>query len=281
MGNGVCKLTGVSGKFVKSHILPAALTRPEHQGAFLLQAGFGRSPVRRWSSWYDSKIVTRKGECILADYDDWGIRELRSQKLVWSSWGPMQELRTNDWVQIRQTDWGLRRIVLADPERFRLFFLSLLWRAAASSLDEFDEIRLSGEELSKLGDMLIRKSAEPFDFYPVSLTQISTVGAQHNHTPIAHIKAIPEVGDLAAHKVPIYRFYIDGLAIHFDRRSRLEGFSEAMGPLVVGPSSSLAVSTVTYESSFQRENFEITMAETYREWPQQMAKLNGDRAWPN
>jgi hypothetical protein len=86
MKEGICKLTGEKGKFVKSHIIPAALTTPEGTGP-LTQGGRGRPPIRRWSSWYDPCLVTQAGEAILAEYDNWAIQELRKNKLIWSSWG--------------------------------------------------------------------------------------------------------------------------------------------------------------------------------------------------
>jgi hypothetical protein len=99
MGYGVCKLTGTHGKFVKCHIIPAALTPPEVKGDPLHQGGQGRS-VRRISSWYDKALVTRAGEEFLRDLDTWGIRELRQQKLIWSSWGAHTELNTRDHVKL-------------------------------------------------------------------------------------------------------------------------------------------------------------------------------------
>jgi hypothetical protein len=73
MTNGVCKLTGNSGKFVRSHLIPKALTRPSVAGGYFISAGPGIRPKKSWSSWYDEELVIRKGERILADYDDWAI----------------------------------------------------------------------------------------------------------------------------------------------------------------------------------------------------------------
>ena len=87
------------------------------------------------SSWYDTALVTSPGEEILRGLDDWAIRELRQHKLIWSSWGTDIELNTADHVQLPldAMGWGCREIEVSEPARLRLFFLSLLWRAAASS----------------------------------------------------------------------------------------------------------------------------------------------------
>jgi hypothetical protein len=79
MANGTCRLTGTKGKFVKSHLIPKALTRPEEPGLPLIQGGSGKRARKRWDSWYDSELVTREGEDILSALDDWAIRYLRSQ----------------------------------------------------------------------------------------------------------------------------------------------------------------------------------------------------------
>jgi Ser/Thr protein kinase RdoA (MazF antagonist) len=92
---GLCGLTGKPGKYVKAHILPAALTEAGDNAGALTQHGEGQTrPIRRWTSWYDPRLVTAEGEAILAAYDEWAIQELRRLKLVWSSWGPMLDLST-------------------------------------------------------------------------------------------------------------------------------------------------------------------------------------------
>jgi hypothetical protein len=70
MAYGVCKLTGKSGKFVKSHLLPKALTRPGVAGEYFISGGQGCRPKKRWTSWYDQELVIKKGEDILANYDN-------------------------------------------------------------------------------------------------------------------------------------------------------------------------------------------------------------------
>lgn len=54
MANGRCKLIGTKGKFVKSHLIPKALTRHEEPGLPLIQGGSGKRRKLRWDSWYDS-----------------------------------------------------------------------------------------------------------------------------------------------------------------------------------------------------------------------------------
>lgn len=83
-----CKLTGKTGNYVKSHIIPKALTRPRVPGSKFLQLDplyDGTRYIRRSDSWYDKGTVTREGEDYLSDLDSFAIDQLRLHGLVWSS----------------------------------------------------------------------------------------------------------------------------------------------------------------------------------------------------
>jgi hypothetical protein len=270
--NGVCNLTLSRGNFVDAHLIPKALTRPAAKGLPFIQAGEGTRPIRAWSSWHDNQLVTEQGEEILRDYDTWGIRELRRAKLVWSGWGPMQALLENH-TPLPGTAWGVRVIECPEPSRLRLFFLSLLWRAAKSKRPEFSEISMPPEELESLRAMVVNQQPNPQSFYPIMLTQLSTVGPVHNQTPLAMMKEIPSIQGTEEHTIPIFRFYFDGLIVHFHRGTHDEGYPERLGPLLVGNDSKLAVSTVTYDTSFQKENIERVKLDAMRQWPELMRKL--------
>ncbi|WP_284880341.1 hypothetical protein [Acinetobacter variabilis] len=84
---GQCKLTLENGKFIKSHLIPQALTKPEIRGGIMKQIGEGTRPKKATSSWYDYELVTRAGEDILTEFDTAAINILRNHQLIWSSWG--------------------------------------------------------------------------------------------------------------------------------------------------------------------------------------------------
>lgn len=259
---GYCKLTKSYGKFVDSHILPKALTRADGLALGLLQIGQGRKD-RRWSSWYDPALVIEEGETILSEYDNWAIATLRKHKMVWSGWGPMQAL--SDVVPIPGVPWGYRIIKSEDSDEFkrlRLFFLSLLWRAAASDRKEFDEIVLPSDHLEILRKMVLDRVSEPLDFYPATLTQLSTLGVRHNQTPITITKNVPSMGGNPGWEEPAFRFFIDGLIIHFSRLSIEENAARDLSPMQVGCANRLTVSTVPYESSSQAKNLAIVSLES-------------------
>jgi hypothetical protein len=261
MGQGICALTKTMGPFVKAHLLPQALTKLNGDGSPLVESGSGRFAKRAWSSWYDSNLVTNDGEQILSKFDSWGVAELRRLKLVWSGWGPMTSLGVLHEV-IPDTDWGYRKVSVIDPIKLRMFFLSLLWRAAASSRPEFEQIDISATDIERLRQILTGEAPDDLDFYTCTLTQISTRGFPHNHTPIREIKTIPSFDGSAEVHIPIARFYFDGLIAHFHLDEEISSDAKNLGPLNVGQYEELVVSTVSYETSKQLRIMAEIMGET-------------------
>ncbi|SFK58394.1 hypothetical protein SAMN04488518_106336 [Pseudovibrio ascidiaceicola] len=257
---GVCQLTRRQGKFVDSHLIPKALTKADGLGPGLLQMEYGRK-ARCASSWYDPQLVTREGEDILAAYDDWAISELRKHKLVWSGWGAQVSLlgspSEREAVTVRVLKGG-------DWKKLRLFFLSILWRAAATKRPEFHEVSLPIEDLEKLRLMVASANPNPLSFYPLSLMQLSTLGVKHNHSPLAMNKIVPNPKMGSELRVePIFRFYFDGLIIHFSRLPQQECSEEGLGALRVGgDEDELIVTTLPWDSSAQQLNLGIVKRET-------------------
>ena len=251
---GICKLALNHGVFVKSHLIPLALTMPMPKGLPLIQFKADARSVRRWSSWYDMSLVTNEGEKILTEFDTWAISELRKNKLVWSGWGSNRSLESLH-IPIEDTALGIRKIEGINPKQLRLFFLSILWRAASTTLPEFAEVQLPQHDLERLRLMILSRETEPLSFYPAHLTQLSTIGNVHNHAPIASIMKLSEFSEDAKIKsLPVFRFYFDGLIIHMHRHASDDGYTSTLGNLTVGASETLTLMTITYEKSFQRYN---------------------------
>lgn len=271
---GKCKLTGSYGPLVKAHILPAALTYPAEKGLPFAQAGQDRAPIKRWSSWYDSSIVTREGEDILSEYDDWAIQNLRHHQLVWSGWSEAGALDQSHFTALPgDPGYGVREINGLDGERLRLFFLSLLWRAAVSKLPEFAEVKLHSSDIRRLRRMLIERDPTPLERFPVCLIQLSTKGPVHNQTPIAQRKP-RDVTKPNGSSIPIYRFYIDGLIAHIHcESSRAE--VEGLGPMLLGVEARTVVTVVPFDKSWQRENLVHLIFEAETRWADRLARIPG------
>lgn len=268
---GTCKLTRLHGRFVDAHIIPKALTKPSEQGAPFIQSDGLERPARRWSSWYDSKLVIEEGEKILADYDTWAVSELRKHKLVWSGFGPVLSIPGVQPI-VGVPHWGIREITGIDPGRFRLFFLSLLWRAAASDRREFARIVLPREQLEQLRRMVLNRDPQPLSFYPVELVQISTMGPAHNHTPITSMRTTPAFDGQPERQDLIVRFYFDGLAVHF-RVQEKDDDPHPRSPMEVGAGSRLVVPAVEFEGSAQKTMLETIIRDTSQNWPVELARL--------
>ncbi len=274
MTSGTCKLTGDIGKLVKSHIIPDAFTSPDPGGLPFAQGGTDHPPIKRWTSWYDPNIVTRKGEDILQGYDDWAISELRRQKLVWSGWEGADRLIADDFESLPGDEgWGFRRIKRIDGTRLRLFFLSLLWRAAVSELTEFQEIKIRPSDLRRLKGMVAGGNPLPLHRFPISLTQISTRGDVHNLTPLAQSRPRDILNERKGSYL-IFRFYFDGIIAHFYRDISPAEVT-AMGDMIVGAADRLTLGTVTFEKSWQRSNMDQLVREVSERWPDRLKRIPG------
>ena len=273
MANGTCKRTGDNGPFVKSHMIPKALTYGAEKELPFAQAGRDVAPIKRWDSWYDKRIVTQAGETILEAYDDWAIRELRSYQLVWSGWGKSKTVPADVMNIPDSGGWGVRKIKGIDGRRLRLFFLSLLWRAAVSEMVEFKEVRLHASDIRRLRNMVRDGDPDPPGRFPIVLVQLSTVGAIHNLVPLEQRK--PKQPWLKnGPSYPIFRFYFDGLIAHIHKEISEEEIKD-LGPMIVGNQEDIAVSTVPFETSWQRENLSELIREVEARWPERLAKIPG------
>jgi hypothetical protein len=206
-----------------------------------IETGIGLGVRRRADSWYDGALVTRAGEDILSEFDSWAIEELRRLRLIWSGWGSDDRLR-DDEIVVTDGNATHRRVVISDLNKMRLFFLSLLWRAAASTRPEFSDVVLADDDLEDLRLRLVNRAPGPEEDYPVQLFQVITLGTPHNRTPRMERKRTVRLDATLGPAVTYARFYFDGLVshIHLARGQDLDpgyltscmGFGEST--LVVG-----------------------------------------------
>ncbi|MCL2020628.1 MAG: hypothetical protein FWG81_00610 [Betaproteobacteria bacterium] len=178
-----------------------------------METGIDSKTKRRSNSWYDSALVTQTGENILADIDAKGIDILRRYKLVWSGWSSERELKSNDQVLVDGKPHH-RLIDIHEAHALQLFFLSIVWRAAASSRPEFKDFILNHNELEDLRLKILNKNPGNFSEYPIQLFQLSTLGIHHNRTPLIEQKEMLDVNLYANNTVDYARVYFDGLTAH-------------------------------------------------------------------
>ncbi len=270
---GTCRLTGKAGKYVKSHLIPEALTRLSDTGEPYVEARIGRGKIRRFTSWYDSALVTRDGEDILARIDSCAIEELRRQRLVWSSWGSVDRLQSDDLV-VEGDQPTFRVVRFTQPRVIQLFFMSLLWRAAATTRSEFDLVTLAAEDLEDLMRRVVHENVGSPEDYPVHLFQIFTRGPSHNRTPLLERRRFePMEGVLDDPlEMPYVRFFLDGLVAHVYLARRVP-LTAAFLSTCVGFSEATVVFAHEYERSRTAANIRemvVTVERALRNPPSPM-----------
>lgn len=267
---GTCKLTLKPGKFVKSHMIPLAFSAPS-EGCYFIDGAPGGRPTRRPTSWYDRELVTRSGEDILADLDSFAATELRKARLVWSGWEKETVLKDNIF-QYPDSDQLVRLVPDLDALKLRVFFLSLLWRAAASEMPQYANIKLQECELEKLRLMVLNRNPYPLSLFPVHLTQMITRGARHNLGPLEMNTPMDFGSGNGALMLNSYRFYFDGLIanIHTNVSERFHAEASA---IYVGGDSIVIANCIKFEDSFQASNMIQHGCEAFMNHQSTMLKL--------
>ncbi|WP_088459331.1 hypothetical protein [Acinetobacter soli] len=260
---GQCKLTLEYGRFIKSHLIPQALTKPEVRGGIMKQIGEGSLPKKATSSWYDYELVIRQGEDILTEFDTAAIQILRTNQLIWGGWELEFNSEHSTFYKIGD-HYGVREFSNLDWKNLRLFALSLLWRACNTTQKGFCEISIPKKDLEKIRLLLVNRDVGAIHFYPIKLCQLSTKGKIHNQTPFIRKFDLPKRCEVTRSRhLNIVRFYFDGLVMHIHLSKTLKQIENFNCQILGFDPQSLIVPTVTYEISFQRENLE-NIVDSYR-----------------
>ena len=264
--NGICALLGTEGKYAKSHIIPRALTEPSVKGHRFIEAGRGRRPVRRFSSWYDTQLVTAEGEKILSEIDTDGIAELRKHKLVWSGWQGQRKLKYADYDIYPDPAMGVgfRKLSGVNAGKLRLFFLSILWRSLKTTINEFSYLPRDVVDVDKLREMIVNKDPGHYDYLPIMLDQVSTLGTSHNYSPTLQERSIDRPGGSV--KARFFRLYMQGIVAHIHIDAD-EEFLTSVAPMIVGAEENLILIARKFEKSWQYEAARHEVQDVSASWP--------------
>lgn len=213
---GICALVKKHGVYVKSHLIPKSLTLITSNGEMRIEASLDTSQrtKRRYDSWFDIELCIRDGEDILEKIDNNGINILREYQLIWSGWD-IQSFNIGTFMPFDESKTSGFRILESNQEKekiLQLFFLSLLWRAAATKIPEFNEIQLDNDILEDLRLRIINLDPGNFEDYPIMLFPIINKGNKHNRTPDIRLQTDETIPPIANREYA--RFYFDGLVIH-------------------------------------------------------------------
>ena len=152
----VCKLTGKSGRAVKAHIVPKAFYElpPQSEGTNrLLTNTPGQFPKKIPVGIYDDAIVTSEGESLFDPWDNYACEVLLNR---FKEFTPLCKSHQLAGWQLEDVDYA----------RLKLFGLSVLWRAHASTKPAFQKVKLGAHE-SKIRDLLLRKEPAKAENYSV------------------------------------------------------------------------------------------------------------------
>jgi hypothetical protein len=265
--DGICKLTLRPGRFVDSHIIPAALTRLSRTGEKAIETGIGHGVKKRPHSWYDSVLVTREGEDILAEIDARGIELLRQYRLVWSGWNGVESIaREFEPGGASAQGWRHVQILPQQAEDLQLFFLSLLWRAAASTRPEFADVTLPPGVLEDLRLRILHRAPGPAQHYPIQLFQLTTKGFEHNRTPLLERKRMPLTDNTWGQEVSYARFYFEGLVAHVHLSAQVQFEATYLAScLGGGPENNTLVFGHRFEESRTWDNIKEMATNVHRE----------------
>ena len=259
---GVCKLTGKHGKFVDSHILPRALTQLSRSGEKIRETALGSRPRWRPATWYDNRLVIREGEDILEAIDTPAIETLRKNMLVWSSFKCDAPFSPEDLIPYSE-GISLREICLGSADELRIFFLSIAWRAAASSRPEFEDVQFVDEILEDLRQRVLTRNAGSVWDYPIILDQLITRGAAQNRTPIMENLHLAVNGSEDKASVVSVRIYLDGLVAKVMLAKGLD-LDRGVGGLFLGALDRSIIFARAFEHSRTKSNMIEVISDNVR-----------------
>ncbi|MFG1345707.1 hypothetical protein V5F59_12500 [Xanthobacter autotrophicus DSM 431] len=273
MSVGRCRLTLKSGKFVRSHIIPKALTRIARRGSGVMEISPATArPKLRYDSWYDSNLVIKLGEDILSAYDNYGISELKRLMLIWGGWGEAAVCPA-PFSNLGASPLGVRQVDLEDGRRLRAFFLSLLWRFSATSKPEFAHINVGAEREERLRKILLKEEDDDINLFPIALFQIPQVGPRHNFVPTNEVLNLPIIsGDECSGTRPmnVVRAYFDGLVVFFYLDENVDGSDDEISFL---HGKKLTVATLEPRGSIQFVMHDEALAEAEALYPDEFSRI--------
>ena len=194
-----CKFCNQNKKLIKAHIIPESFFRElagKKGPSLLVEDTPGTFPKRLPIGPYDKKLVCYDCEQQFGEWDDY------AQDFLLKEIG-FKELKKNGDVIGYVVDQF-------DYVKLKLFFIYLLWRASASQLNFFQNVKLGHYEIIAR-DLILSKDPGDEENFSVTISKYSD--------PMG--KLIIEPVPARWFQVNYYRFYLTGymVAIKVDKRN--------------------------------------------------------------
>lgn len=150
----VCKLTGKPGKFVKCHLSPKSFYNLSSDGDYMVSVATGERHQRSYIGIYDGALVTAETERYFAALDQYAFDFL----------APNLDHQTF-LSKVDRQNWSGDKLITVefdkvDVSQLNLFFLSILWRWAASTRPEAADVDL-GPYLRDAQEALLTQKFRP------------------------------------------------------------------------------------------------------------------------
>jgi hypothetical protein len=222
----LCKLCGKEKKLVRAHVIPKSLWKPLFHDEQTPQTN-SATPIfnekKPSVGVYDTGILCAQCESIFSPWDDY------AQKLLLSKPTEEQYIIKNG-QKIAYVE------IVIDYAKLKLFFISLLWKAAVSNHYFFSRVNIGSFEPQLRRMILKGDPGEPDTFAVLIAKYEERVG------PIVLNPQAEKWGE-----INYYRFYVAGYMVYIkvDRRPT----PNVMGGLVLNPEKPLIVSLRTLRTS--------------------------------
>ncbi len=184
----ICKLCHKESKLVNSHILPEFVFKPlydeKHRFHKITDDDLTKNS-------YLQKGIREKLLCLECE----GLIS-KNEKYVSEVFGGIKEVNL-------ENEGGLIKVEGLDYNKFKLFALSVLWRAGVSEVQSFSQVRL-GKHEETLRQMVLKNNPGSSGEYPFVLTPII-----YERELLSGLIAEPERVKLVGHIS--YRFVFSGL----------------------------------------------------------------------
>lgn len=230
----ICKLCGLEKKLIKAHIIPRQLYGPIREASNgesprVYGVGTGKKSQQSQSGIYDTDILC--GECdgnLIGPWDNYG------QTLLLSSPSP-----ENYIVDDAGKPAGYK-IETFDYNQLKLFFMSILWRAAITSDSFFAQVQLGSWE-DKLKKMILAQDPGSENDFSVVLFKYEGDGSEIMQNPTKQKQD----------GVNYYRFRFPkyGFLIKVDQRN----FPPNLAPFILSPNQPLLIGVMEYMDSKESE----------------------------
>lgn len=190
--NMKCKLCGEDAELRYSHIFPEFVYKPlyDDKHRFHVLSDSHETPPKREQKGIREHLLCAKCETLFAKYE-------RYASLVFDNRANVRSRREGDLVRLEGIEY----------KSFKLFALSVLWRAGVSSLPLFSQVTLGPHE-KKLRTMLRDEDAGPPEKYPFLMASVV-----HDEKSQSDLIIQPTWARVGGHKA--YRFIFSGIAWTF------------------------------------------------------------------